>query len=55
MFRATSGDEPLGMNDIAYYRAEIDYRFGQMRRDRAAMRKWRQALKAAAPRNHAGQ
>ena len=42
------------MNNIAYYRSEIEYRREQMRRDRAAIRMWRRVSKAAAPKNHAG-
>jgi len=41
------------MNDIAYYRAEINYRREQMRRDQEPFRVWRRAMDALSRRSGA--
>jgi hypothetical protein len=53
----TSGDESLGMNytDYAdYYRAEIDYRREQARRELGPMRMWRRARDRASTKHREG-
>jgi hypothetical protein len=37
------------MENMAYYRAEIDFRREQMQRDRQLLRLWRRAKAATAP------
>jgi hypothetical protein len=39
------------MENMAYYRAEIDYRREQIQRDRQPIRMWRRARAATAPKN----
>ena len=53
MCAATSADEPRVMNDIAYYRAEINYRREQMRRDQEPFRVWRRTMGALSRRSGA--
>jgi hypothetical protein len=40
------------MENMAYYRAEIDYRREQIQRDRRLLRLWHRAKAAAPPKNH---
>jgi hypothetical protein len=41
------------MENIAYYRAELDYRREQMRHDRTPLWRWRRTESVTAPKNRA--